>query len=118
MDTVSSRPKADKLFEEMEIYLDKHISVLRNIMCKICRKESIAYLSSLKKCGIPILPVIFGQPCKKYRRKNWVGNFVFLSVYLVIEIMRVFGNKKRTWEKSVNIYRWAEKGSIQMRQRH
>lgn len=75
-------------------------------------------MSSLKKCGMLILLVIFGQPCKKYRRKNWVGNFVFLSVYMVIEIMRVFRNEKRTWEKSVNIYKWAEKGSIQMRQRH
>lgn len=96
MGTVSSKPKADRLFEGVEIYLDKHISGLRNIMCKICRKESIAYLSSLKKCGMPIFPVIFGQPCQKYRRENWVGNFVFLSIYMEIEIMRVFGNKKRT----------------------
>ena len=59
MGTVSSKPKADRLFEGVEIYLDKHISGLRNIMCKICRKESIAYLSSLKKCGMPILPAIY-----------------------------------------------------------
>ena len=118
MGIVPSKLKADRLFEGVEIYLNKHISGLRNIMCKICRKESIAYLSSLKKCGVPRVSVTFGQPCQRYRRENQVGNFVFSTVYMVMEIMRVFGNKKRTQEKSVNIQRWEKKGSIQMRQRY
>lgn len=71
----------------------------------------MACLSSLKKCGVPEVPVAFGQSCLTYRRKNWEG-IVHFSAYGCNR------NQQNIWKEGKDLgqhmknYKWAEKGSL------